>query len=78
MTGPDPPNEPPAIPAPRSTGRGGGRNREGRLTRLASSLETSGVGADPEGQGVPYAGLRLAAVGAAAVGDAIPRSSRSV
>ncbi|MBX3314854.1 MAG: site-2 protease family protein [Actinobacteria bacterium] len=41
----------------------------GRLTTLATSLESRGVGVDPEGDGgVPYAGLRLAAlVGALAL-----------
>ncbi|MCU1499798.1 MAG: peptidase [Acidimicrobiales bacterium] len=53
MTESQPPTEAPAIPAPRT---------RGPLTRMATSLETRGVGVDPDGEGVPYAGLRLAAL----------------
>ena len=47
----------PPLGAPPPTPSGG------RLTSMAQSLESKGVGVDPEGDGkVPYAGLRLAAL----------------
>ncbi|QXC62604.1 site-2 protease family protein [Aquihabitans sp. G128] len=58
MTDTEQPTPPPAIPEPRSNGR---------LTKAAIALETRGVGVDPEGEGVPHAGLRLAALLAALV-----------